>query len=73
MWLLARSTEVGSRNYVSAVSAGEESHGKWFSECVVKDCSSFVRSDEGILVQEKLWEELKEILEDIQPGILKNI
>lgn len=72
-WLFARSTEVGSRNYVAAVSAGDESHGKWFSECVTKECSAFVRSDEGVLVQERVWKEMEGILDVIRPGILKTI
>lgn len=31
--------------------------------------SPFVRSQEGILAMEKLWEELMEILEQKRPGI----
>lgn len=73
MALLARTTEVGSRNYIAAITAGEESHGKWFSEYVVTPESDYVRSDEGLVMQEKIWDEIKVILEGIQPGVLKNI
>lgn len=70
---LARTTEVGSRNYLAGVSGGKDTHGEWISECIVKQPSDFVRSEEGAKVQERIWEELKVILERIQPGILENI
>lgn len=71
--VLARTTEVGSRCLVDSASAGEESHGQYMSECAVEDTSEFVRSDEGKVTQERVFKELMEILEKIQPGITKNI
>jgi hypothetical protein len=35
--------------------------------------SPFVESDEGAETQKKVWAELKEKLDRIQPGILQNI
>jgi hypothetical protein len=35
--------------------------------------SPFVSSDEGLQTQKKVWNELAEKLERIQPGILQNI
>jgi hypothetical protein len=69
----ARSTEVGSRTLVAAASAGEESHGAYMSDCVVAEPSEFVRSEEGKKTQERVYAELLEILEGIQPGIKGNI
>lgn len=71
--VLARTTEVGSRNFVAAASAGEESHGQYMSECAVTEPSDFVRSKEGKLTQERVFKELMEILEKLQPGITGNV
>lgn len=74
-FLLARSTEVGSRTLVAAGLAGEESHGKYMSDAVVAehDLSAFVRSDEGDRVGKKVWKELSDILDKIEPGVTANI
>ena len=69
--LLARSTEVGSRTLMAAASVGQESHGKYMRDGKVMDgeLSDFVKSEEGRKASEKVWKELSEILESIQPGI----
>jgi retinol dehydrogenase 12 len=69
----ARTTEHGSRALVNAASAGPTSHGQYMSDCTIMEPSSFVRSKEGAEVQIKVWQELSEKLEKIQPGILKNL
>ncbi|KAI9825809.1 MAG: hypothetical protein M1832_000749 [Thelocarpon impressellum] len=71
--LLARSTEVGSRTLISAASAGWEGHGQYFSDCKVAAPSPYVLSPEGQDMQRRVWVELGEKLERIQPGILGNI
>ncbi len=71
--LIARTTEVGSRTLVHSAAAGRESHGQYMSECKVKEPSSFVRSKEGALAQERVHKELMAILETIQPGVTDNI
>ncbi|KAF4632335.1 hypothetical protein G7Y89_g5794 [Cudoniella acicularis] len=71
--LLAKSTEMGSRTIVKAAEMGEESHGKYMNLCAIGEPSEFVRSEEGKKTQERVWDELIEILEKIQPGISKNI
>lgn len=74
-FFLARSTEVGSRTLVAAGLAGEESHGKYMSDAVVADqsLSAFVRSDEGDRAGKKVWKELSDILDQIEPGVTSNI
>lgn len=72
-FLLARTTEVGSRTLVAGAEAGKESHGQYMSNCEVVEPSAFVRSEEGMKTQERVYTELMEILEKIQPGISKNI
>lgn len=71
--LMARTTEVGSRTLVHSAAAGQESHGKYMSECKVKAPSAFVRSKEGEEAGRRVHLELLEILENIQPGVTKNI
>ncbi|GIK02023.1 hypothetical protein Aspvir_006066 [Aspergillus viridinutans] len=73
--VMARSTEVGSRTLVAAAAAGEESNGAYMTDGKVDNgaLSKFVRSDEGKKVQEKVWGELREILEGIKPGVTGNL
>ncbi|KAF7561667.1 hypothetical protein G7046_g2472 [Stylonectria norvegica] len=74
-FVLARSTEVGSRTLVASAVAGPESHGKYFSDGVIDDkaVSEFARSEDGKQAGKKVWRELSEILESIQPGITSNL
>ncbi|KAI4716568.1 NAD(P)-binding protein [Aureobasidium sp. EXF-10727] len=71
--LLARTTEVGSRTLVAAALASHDTHGQYMSNSLVEPPSKFVRSEEGKKTQERVWAELSAKLEEIQPGILKNI
>lgn len=64
---------MGSRTLVAAASAGPETHGMYMVDCKVRDPSAWVRSPQGEKTQAKVWIELLEILEGIQPGIGKNI
>lgn len=74
-FFLARSSEVGSRTLVAAATAGKESHGKYMTDGLVADkaLSPFVQSEDGTAAAKKVWKELSEILEKIQPGVVKNI
>ncbi|KAJ9426066.1 hypothetical protein FOXG_07424 [Fusarium oxysporum f. sp. lycopersici 4287] len=71
--LVARKTEEGSRTLVHSAAAGEGSHGKYMSECRVREPSTFVRSKEGAETQARVHKELMAILERIQPGITQNL
>ena len=74
-FFIARKTEVGSRTLVAPAMAGDESHGKYFSDGhVVEDAlSPFVKSKDGKTAAEKVWKELSAILEKIQPGVASNL
>ncbi len=74
-FLLARTTEVGSRTLVAAAVSGPESHGKYMSDAKVNEdaLSKFVRSADGKRASEKVWKELQEILESIQPGVTNSV
>ncbi|KAK9239550.1 hypothetical protein V1525DRAFT_27100 [Lipomyces kononenkoae] len=69
--VLARTTEVGSRTLVAAAIVGNESHGAYMTDGKVSNgaLSAFVTSEDGQKAQEKVWLELKEILEKIVPGV----
>lgn len=73
LFLLGRTAEMGSRTIVAAAGAGEESHGGYMSSCVVVKPSEWVLSDEGKKTGDRVWEELLDILEGIQPGVSKNV
>lgn len=72
-WFLARSTEEGGRTLVAAAATGTESHGAYMNNGVTDNgsLSEFVRSEEGKKAEKKVWGELAEILEGIQPGITR--
>lgn len=67
--LIGRTAEEGARTLVDAVVADQKSHGKYLSECRVKPESTWVRSDEGGLVEKRVWKELVALLEGICPGV----
>jgi retinol dehydrogenase-12 len=72
--VFARTTEVGARTLVHAgVTAGEETHGKFLQSCSVLECSSLVEGAEGKGLEDRVWGELSEKLEAIQPGVTKNL
>jgi len=71
--LFGRPTEVGSRTLVAAMAAGEESHGMYMVDCVVSEPSRYVRSEKGLKAQVRVYDEIMEALEKIEPGITKNI
>ncbi|KAK1777610.1 hypothetical protein QBC45DRAFT_184729 [Copromyces sp. CBS 386.78] len=72
--LVARSTEVGSRTLVHAASqGGKETHGGYLSDCKVDEPAEIVTGEEGKVLQERVWRELKVKMEGIVPGVLKGL
>lgn len=71
MAIFARTTEVGSRALIAAAAAGPETHGAYMTNGKEGNAalSKFVKSEDGNKAQEKIWKELSEILEGIQPGV----
>jgi NAD(P)-dependent dehydrogenase (short-subunit alcohol dehydrogenase family) len=74
-FFIARKTEVGSRTLVAPAQAGPETHGMYFHDSKADDgaLSKFVKSDDGKKAQEKVWKELSEILDRIQPAVSNNL
>lgn len=72
-YLLARSTEVGSRTLLAGACAGEGSHGMYMSDCENREIAPWIETEEGAKVQKKVYEQTLAVLERIEPGISKNI
>ena len=74
MHLFARTTEVGARTLVHAgTEAGSETYGKYLTNCGVRACANLVEGPEGKGLEDRVWQELSEKLEAIQPGVTKNL
>lgn len=71
--VMGRTAEEGSRTLVDAIGRGKESHGEYLSDCKVAKVSNFVLSEKGSRTQERVWKELNEKLDRIQPAVLENI
>lgn len=71
--LMGRDCEVGSRTLVDGVLKGRDSHGQYLGECQVKSVSPFVKSEQGGMIQLRVWKELMAKLQRIHPGVLGNI
>lgn len=71
--LVCRTTEVGSRTLVHAGLSGKETHGAYLSDCKITPCAALVEGKEGPEMQRRVWAELAEKLERIQPGVTKNL
>ncbi|KZS97482.1 NAD(P)-binding protein [Sistotremastrum niveocremeum HHB9708] len=65
-FFLARTTEVGSRTLVHAALAGDQEtmQGKYLNKCNVEEVSDYVISEEGRVVQDRLWDETVGILRE---------
>jgi retinol dehydrogenase-12 len=69
--LIIRTAEQGSRTLAHGVMAGRETNGQYLSECQVKSQSTWVRSDEGKLIQEKIWKEVVARIERVSPDLVQ--
>jgi retinol dehydrogenase-12 len=71
--LFARTAEEGARTLVVAASAGKETHGKYMRGGVLKVFAPMILSEEGAKKEDYAWEQLKEKLESIAPGVMRDI
>ncbi|KAI7220200.1 NAD(P)-binding protein [Hortaea werneckii] len=71
MRVMCRTTEVGSRTLVHAGLSGLETHGKYMSNCRIEECAPLVQGKEGPEIQRRVWQELSEKLNEIEPGVTK--
>ncbi|SPO07208.1 related to enoyl-CoA hydratase/isomerase [Cephalotrichum gorgonifer] len=74
--MIMRTAEEGGRTLVHAAEGGRETDAKYLCDCQPAPpelMSHWVRSKEAMVTQKKVWKELLDKLESIQPGISKNI
>ncbi|KAF3941814.1 hypothetical protein ABW19_dt0207673 [Dactylella cylindrospora] len=67
--LIARTAEVGSRNYLWAATAGKASFGQYIGSCEIQKPAVLVTSEEGKKIQKKVWEEIGEVLTGVDEGV----
>jgi len=67
--VLGRSAEEGSRTIVDATASGFDTHGQYLSNCRVTVPSDLVVGESVGKTQERVWNELLDLLEGIQPGV----
>lgn len=72
-YYIGRTSEMGSRTLMWAVFAGEQSHGRYSGDCMVRDESNFAKSEEGHTIGRKTYGELLAILESVEPGISETV
>lgn len=67
--IFARKAEVGSRTLVYGASAGPETHGEYLPDCKITKTLGPCKGDAGVELRDRAWVELREKLENIQPGV----
>jgi retinol dehydrogenase-12 len=72
-WILARSTEVGSRTLVAGACAGSASHGQYMADCANQEPVGWISTEEGAKLQRRVYEQTMNVLERIEPGISRNV
>ncbi|QDS72120.1 hypothetical protein FKW77_003791 [Venturia effusa] len=72
-FFIARSTEVGSRTLFAGAVGGEETNGKYMSNCIVASPAAWINTEHGLQVGKKIWSNLLEVLETVQPGIQSRV
>lgn len=72
-FVIGHTSEQGARALLAAATGGRETHGKYVDCGKVDDPSPFVMSKKGEVAQKKVWDELMEILDGIEPGVSANV
>lgn len=67
--MLARPTEVGARTLVLGASAASDSHGQYLPDSKITPTAGLTKGEAGAELQDRVWVELKQKLETIQPGV----
>ncbi|CAG8952808.1 hypothetical protein HYFRA_00009053 [Hymenoscyphus fraxineus] len=71
--IIGRTTEVGSRALVLGAAAGPTSHGEYMSDGENQAVESWIYSDMGKAVQQKVFEQTMKVLELRNPGIRHSV
>ncbi|KAJ6259402.1 hypothetical protein Dda_6303 [Drechslerella dactyloides] len=68
-WVIARTSEVGSRNYMWAALAGRQAHGQYVGSCEVQKPAVLVTSEEGERLAIKVYQEVGQVLTALDGGV----
>ncbi|KAK6337309.1 hypothetical protein TWF730_002714 [Orbilia blumenaviensis] len=68
-WMFARTAEEGSRNYLWAATAGREAHGQYVGSCEVQRAADIVTSEEGQKLGTKVFQEIGEVLIELDASV----
>ncbi len=71
--LIGWTGEKGSRVIVYAATMGAESHSRYITECELKSHSEYMRSEEGMASQKRVWKDLMARLERLTPEVVSFI
>ncbi|POR32580.1 Uncharacterized protein TPAR_07214 [Tolypocladium paradoxum] len=73
--LIGRTAEVGSRTLLHGIASGAESHGKYLSDCQIREeeVPEWISNEDGMICQGKVWAQITEKLESIQQGCIKAV
>ncbi|RGP79499.1 hypothetical protein FLONG3_2247 [Fusarium longipes] len=71
--IFGRTPEMGSRALLAGAFAGETLHGKLMFNGEEYEFPKCMQGDEGEKLNKRVWEELTELLEGIEPGVTNNI
>ncbi|KAG9243306.1 hypothetical protein BJ878DRAFT_462549 [Calycina marina] len=69
----ARTAEAGSRTLVTAIAAGNETQGAYMADGHISRPGRLVLGEGGLELQKRVWHQLVNELERIQPGISLNL
>lgn len=72
-FLLARTTEVGSRTLVAGACAGPRSHGEYMIDGHIGPCAPWVTTPSGAAAQQNVYVQTLAELEKIEPGISQHV
>lgn len=71
--VFGRTAEMGSRTLMAAAFGDYETHGRWMANCKLHSWPPVMAGAEGERVMDKLWGELAEHLEGMEPGVMDNV
>lgn len=68
-FLIAKTTEEGSREYISGVDLGEKGHGKFWTQDMISWDAPLMEGEKGKVLRDRVWEEVIAALERDVPEV----
>ena len=69
----AREPEIGVRSYIAGIAGGRELHGKYISDGIESEVGIGAKGPKADEIGKRLWRELVERMEVIEPGIMSRL